>query len=154
MSLLKLTTAIQSDITDFNFVSRMIKEVLDPYLDRFGLSYEHSPISPVEFGIFCKCIGTVITERQAKSQVFPYMVENYTTAVVAILSLGLLELHDQFDLDAIISALVNDNPEQVIQFKNGNQKIIGFFVGKIMKETKGSVEPKLINEKLLKVLTA
>ncbi|MCW8848406.1 MAG: hypothetical protein OQJ81_00400 [Melioribacteraceae bacterium] len=42
--------------------------------------------------------------------------------------------------------MINNNPEQVEEFKSGKDKVIGFFVGQVMKETKGKANPQLVNE--------
>ena len=62
---------------------------------------------------------------------------------------GLEQISDEGKLKEIISEILKNNPKQVEQYKNGRTKVIGFFVGQVMKLTKGQANPQLVN-KLLK----
>ena len=59
---------------------------------------------------------------------------------------------DEGDLLEIIQQLINDNPEAVIDYKNGKDRIVGFLVGKVMKETKGKANPALTSELVIREL--
>jgi aspartyl-tRNA(Asn)/glutamyl-tRNA(Gln) amidotransferase subunit B len=48
----------------------------------------------------------------------------------------------------IVDEIIANNPPQVEQFKSGNEKILGFFVGQAMKATQGKANPKLLNQLL------
>ena len=52
-------------------------------------------------------------------------------------------INDQKELEKIIIKIVKDNPAQVEQYKAGKQELLGYFMGQIMKETKGKADPKL-----------
>jgi aspartyl-tRNA(Asn)/glutamyl-tRNA(Gln) amidotransferase subunit B len=52
----------------------------------------------------------------------------------------------------IITKIIRDNSKQFEQYLNGKDKLFGFFVGQVMKETKGNADPKLVNELLNKKL--
>ena len=67
---------------------------------------------------------------------------------------GLKQISDPSVLEEIIERICNDSPEQVAAFRDGQTKILGHFVGQVMKETKGKANPKLVNELLLKKLEA
>ena len=56
-------------------------------------------------------------------------------------------------IDKTIQAILSENESSVNDYKNGNQKVFGFFVGKVMKSLQGKADPKIINERLLKQLT-
>ncbi|MEE8423198.1 MAG: Asp-tRNA(Asn)/Glu-tRNA(Gln) amidotransferase GatCAB subunit B, partial [Thermodesulfobacteriota bacterium] len=53
---------------------------------------------------------------------------------------------------AVVNKVLEKNPEEIERFKAGEQKLIGFFVGQVMKETKGKANPKIANELLKKKL--
>ena len=55
-------------------------------------------------------------------------------------------------LEALIDKIIDDNPEKAIEYKNGKEKLFGFFVGQIMKASGGKANPQLINEILKKKL--
>ena len=61
---------------------------------------------------------------------------------------GLEQVSDTGELSNIINTLVADNPNQVAQFRAGKEKVLGFFVGQVMKATQGKANPKTVNELL------
>ncbi|HEX5657006.1 MAG TPA: Asp-tRNA(Asn)/Glu-tRNA(Gln) amidotransferase GatCAB subunit B, partial [Polyangiales bacterium] len=65
---------------------------------------------------------------------------------------GLAQVSDTGAIEAAVREVVAANAKQVAQYKGGNEKIFGFFVGQIMRATKGSANPGLVNEVLKKVL--
>ncbi len=69
----------------------------------------------------------------------------------------ILKLHDVKEMDEselleIIDSVINDNPQSVNDYKNGNERAIKYLMGQIMKETKGNANPQLVNEKLIEKL--
>ncbi len=65
---------------------------------------------------------------------------------------GLSQVSDVSELSAIVERVIKDNPKEVEKYKAGKKKVMGFFVGQVMRETKGKANPKLVNELLLKLL--
>jgi aspartyl-tRNA(Asn)/glutamyl-tRNA(Gln) amidotransferase subunit B len=66
---------------------------------------------------------------------------------------GLTQLTDASAIEAACRAAVDANPKQVAQYKGGNPKIIGFFVGNVMKATQGKANPEMVNEILKRLLS-
>jgi aspartyl-tRNA(Asn)/glutamyl-tRNA(Gln) amidotransferase subunit B len=65
---------------------------------------------------------------------------------------NLLQLSDTSEIEKIINKVLDENPGEVQRYKNGEAKLLGFFVGKIMKVSKGKANPKTVNELLTKLL--
>ena len=65
---------------------------------------------------------------------------------------GLKQQSDPKALEALIDKIINDNREKAIEYKNGKEKLFGFFVGQAMKASGGKANPQLINEILKKKL--
>ena len=65
---------------------------------------------------------------------------------------GLVQISDSAELEAIVRGILENNPAQVEEFKGGKQKVLGFFVGQIMKATQGKANPKMVNELLRRML--
>lgn len=59
----------------------------------------------------------------------------------------------QEELEQIITNILDNNKENVLEYKNGNERILKFFIGQIMKETKGSANPELVNKLLCEQLS-
>lgn len=71
-----------------------------------------------------------------------------------IKSKGLEQVSDSGEIDEIIKKILNESPKEVERYKGGEKKLAGLFVGKIMRESKGKANPKIVNELLLKNLEA
>ena len=65
---------------------------------------------------------------------------------------GLVKLSDQSEFNKIIDKVLSDNPKMVDDYQNGKDKLFGFFIGQVMKISKGKANPKLVNELLVKRL--
>jgi aspartyl-tRNA(Asn)/glutamyl-tRNA(Gln) amidotransferase subunit B len=65
---------------------------------------------------------------------------------------GLEQITDTGAIEGVVDAIIAANPGNVAQYQGGNQKVIGWFVGQVMKETRGKANPKLVNELLRKKL--
>ena len=70
-----------------------------------------------------------------------------------IKSKGLKQVTDMGAIEAIIDEIIANNAPQVEQFKSGNEKILGFFVGQAMKASQGKANPKLLNQLLREKLS-
>ena len=67
---------------------------------------------------------------------------------------GLVQITDEEALRRTVAEIIGKNPVQVEQYRSGREKLFGFFVGQVMKETQGKANPRLINDLLKKMLAA
>ena len=65
---------------------------------------------------------------------------------------GLVQIQDENLLEEVITKVIESNAKQVEDYKNGKDKLFGFFVGQVMKETQGKANPKAVNDLLKKAL--
>jgi aspartyl-tRNA(Asn)/glutamyl-tRNA(Gln) amidotransferase subunit B len=61
---------------------------------------------------------------------------------------GLVQISDTLEIEKAIRKAMESNPKQVEDYRKGKEKLFGFFVGEVMKETKGKANPKVVNELL------
>lgn len=92
--------------------------------------------------------------KNAAKDVFNEMVESNgkKSASEIITEKNLSQVSDSGEIESIIRKILDESPSEVERYKGGEVKLTGFFVGKIMKESKGKANPKLVNEILLKQL--
>jgi aspartyl-tRNA(Asn)/glutamyl-tRNA(Gln) amidotransferase subunit B len=74
-------------------------------------------------------------------------------AEVIIKEKGLVQITDTAAIEKIVDDVISKNPEEVERFKSGEEKLIGFFVGQVMKLTKGRANPQMVNELIKKKLS-
>ena len=65
---------------------------------------------------------------------------------------GLVQIQDESILENVAKKIIENNPDQVAAYKGGKDKLFGFFVGQVMKETQGKANPQSVNEILKKLL--
>ena len=80
------------------------------------------------------------------------MAQTVKTAQQIVEEKGLVQISDTAAIDAVVAKIISDNPKEVEAYQNGKKKLLGFFVGQVMKETRGKANPKLVNEILRKKL--
>ncbi|MCB2217168.1 Asp-tRNA(Asn)/Glu-tRNA(Gln) amidotransferase subunit GatB [Desulfofustis glycolicus] len=80
------------------------------------------------------------------------MLVNGTDAATIVKEKNLLQVSDEDELRLVIRSIIQDNPQQVAEFRGGKQKLLGYFVGQVMQQTKGKANPKLVNDLLTKEL--
>ena len=66
---------------------------------------------------------------------------------------GLKQVSDTGAIEAEVDKVIASSPDNVAQFKGGNEKVLGWFVGQVMKATQGKANPKTVNELLRKKLS-
>ena len=112
--------------------------------------------SPVDAGRLAQLISRIadntISGKIAK-EVFQDMWASNKTADQVIEEKGLQQISDVGELEAIVDKVITDNPAQVEQYRSGKDKVFGFFVGNVMKTTKGKANPKQVNDLLKSKLT-
>jgi len=131
---------------------------LSAQLNKSDLTIAHSPINAEQLaGLIIRIKDNTISGKLAK-QVFEAMWNGEGDADVIISERGLKQVSDTGAIDKIVADIVDANPEQVEQYRaadeNKRKKLIGFFVGQIMKASKGQANPGLVNEILLKKLNS
>jgi aspartyl-tRNA(Asn)/glutamyl-tRNA(Gln) amidotransferase subunit B len=115
-------------------------------LNKNQIEIQDSPISAIElYELITKISDNTISGKIAKD-VFKSMWEGKGSVEEIIENQGLKQMTDIDALEGIIDEVVNNNSIQVQQFKDGNSKLLGFFVGQVMKATNGKANPKQVNK--------
>ena len=109
----------------------------------------NSPVNAQKLGFLVQRIDDKTISGKAAKEVLDFLMENTDTTVDdAIDKLGLKQVTDMGAIEAICDEIINANPEKVEQYQGGKEKLFGFFVGQVMKASKGSANPQAVNEVL------
>jgi aspartyl-tRNA(Asn)/glutamyl-tRNA(Gln) amidotransferase subunit B len=115
-------------------------------LNKDGLDIGASKISAQELaGLLTRIADHTISGKIAK-QVFEAMWEGEGSADEVIEAKGLKQITDSSAIEAVVDKVIEANPGQVAEYQAGKDKLIGFFVGQVMKETKGQANPGQVNQ--------
>ena len=122
-------------------------------LNKKNLIIEDSPITSKQLGELVDNIENgKISNRQAK-EVLEEMCESGKGALDIIDEKGLSQISDENEIESLVDNVLNSNPENVKKYKNGKDKLFGFFVGEAMKLSKGKANPKIVNDLIKKKLS-
>ena len=122
-------------------------------LNKKNLIIEDSPITSKQLGELVDNIENgKISNRQAK-EVLEEMCESGKDALEIIDEKGLSQISDENEIESLVDNVLNSNPENVKKYKNGKDKLFGFFVGEAMKLSKGKANPKIVNDLIKKKLS-
>ena len=101
-------------------------------------------ISLIEKGTISNNIGKQILIED--------MITNGEKASAIVERKGLSQISDEGAIKAIVEKIVNSHPAEIEAYRNGKTNLLGFFVGQVMKETKGRANPKTVNELIKQIL--
>jgi aspartyl-tRNA(Asn)/glutamyl-tRNA(Gln) amidotransferase subunit B len=122
-------------------------------LEAAELSAANSRVSPEELGSLVRLIDDgKISGKQGKD-VLVEMFKTGKTAQAIIEDQGLVQVSDTGEIDALIDTVIAANPDQLASYRSGKEALLGFFVGQVIKASKGKANPKVVNDRLRAKLT-
>jgi aspartyl-tRNA(Asn)/glutamyl-tRNA(Gln) amidotransferase subunit B len=121
-------------------------------LNKQGKGIDQSPVSAENLGGLIDLISDNTISGRIAKDVFAEMVETGKPAALIVEEKGLRQVTDTGAIDSAIAGVLAANPDKVADYKGGKEKLFGFFVGQVMKQTQGKANPALVNELLIKKL--
>ncbi len=106
------------------------------------------PVSPGNLGKLITLIDKNVISGKIAKDVFSFMLEKNNDPEEIIREKDLVQITNTSEIESVIDNILGKHPDEVQQFIEGKEKVLGFFVGQVMKETKGKANPKLVNETL------
>ncbi|MCP1221716.1 Asp-tRNA(Asn)/Glu-tRNA(Gln) amidotransferase subunit GatB [Acetobacter orientalis] len=117
-------------------------------MNRMGRTIENCPVSAQALGKMLDLIADGTINGKIAKDVFEDMVETGESPDAIVEKKGLKQVTDTGVIDAAIDSVMTKNADKVEEYRSGKDKLFGFFVGQVMKETKGKANPALVNEAL------
>jgi len=131
---------------DAKLAANWVRVELIGRLNRENLSIKDSAISARQLGqLLLRIKDQTISGKIAKS-VFDSIWQGEGSADEIIAAKGLQQLTDTVAIGPIVDEIIANNPKQAEQFRAGREKVLGFFVGQVMKATNGKANPGQVNE--------
>ena len=129
-------------------VSNWIRSELMRELNADQKEVSECPVKPVQLADLLKMIENGKISGKIAKSVFTEMYQTGRDPETIVKEKGLEVVSDTSQLTSIIDEILNDNPGQVAEYQAGRDKLLGYFVGQVMKKTKGQADPKTANELL------
>jgi aspartyl-tRNA(Asn)/glutamyl-tRNA(Gln) amidotransferase subunit B len=146
--------AILQHTSNFKSAANWLMGDVKSYLNEFGVDIEAFPLNPLKIAKVIELIDSgKISHSAASQKLFPALLKE-PTADPAQLSEQLNLMQDS-SADAImtfIQQVIDENPNEVERYRNGEKQLTGFFMGQLMKISKGKADPKAANELMRKTL--
>ena len=133
-------------------VSNWMMGELMSLLNEKNKQIEECGLKPEQLVGLLELIDKGIISGKIAKTVFEEMYKTGKNPDTIVKEKGLVQISDEADIEKAVNEILEKNPEEVERFKAGDEKLMGFFVGQIMKVTKGKANPQIVNELLKKKL--
>jgi aspartyl-tRNA(Asn)/glutamyl-tRNA(Gln) amidotransferase subunit B len=131
---------------DFKSASNWIMTDVLGYINEHKIAIEKFPVSAENLGKLINLISNGTISSKIAKEVFSIMLESNHNPEIIVKERNLVQISDEGELVKIIQNVLTKNQNQIEEYLSGKDKVIGFFVGQIMKETKGKANPQLVNQ--------
>jgi aspartyl-tRNA(Asn)/glutamyl-tRNA(Gln) amidotransferase subunit B len=121
-------------------------------LKRDEREIDQCPVTPQHLAEMLSMIKEGTISGKIAKDVFEEMYRTGERAEKIVKDKGWVQILDEAEIEKAIERMMQANPKQVEDYQKGKEKLFGFFVGEVMKQTKGKANPKLVNEMLKKKL--
>ncbi|HEY5403027.1 MAG TPA: Asp-tRNA(Asn)/Glu-tRNA(Gln) amidotransferase subunit GatB [Pyrinomonadaceae bacterium] len=123
-------------------------------LEAGNLSAAESPVVAKELGVLIRLIDEEKISGKQGKDVLVEMFKTGKGAEAVVQEKGLVQVSDTGEIDSLIDEVIAANPDQVANYRSGKETLFGFFVGQVIKASKGKANPKMVNERLRAKLMA
>ncbi len=140
--------AVVTDSGDAKLAANWVSGELAAALNKVGMDIGASPVGAALLaGLIRRIRDNTLSGKLAK-QVFEGIWKGEGDADAVIAARGLEQITDTGAIEPVIDEILAANPTQVEQYRSGKDKVFGFFVGQVMKATKGKANPRQVNDLL------
>lgn len=134
---------------DAKLASNWLMGDVSAYLNKNGKELSEVALTPESLAAMIKLIENGTISSKIAKQIFVDLVEKGGDPEAIVKEKGLVQISDEGELRRIINEALDKGPQSIEDYKNGKEKALGFFVGQVMKATKGQANPPLVNKLLL-----
>ena len=123
------------------------------YLNKKGKEIDETPIKPAYLVDLSNLVETAVVSGSMAKAVLYESIDTERPPSDIVKEKGLVQISDTGEIEKIVDDVIAKNPKEFERFKAGDQKLLGFFVGQVMKATKGKANPQMVNELLKKKIS-
>ncbi|GGA75516.1 Asp-tRNA(Asn)/Glu-tRNA(Gln) amidotransferase subunit GatB [Ornithinibacillus halotolerans] len=134
---------------DIKLVGNWLMGDISGYMNKHLKELHDLAITPESLGKMIKLIEEGTISSKIAKKVFAELVEKGGDPEEIVKAKGLVQISDEGQLREIITGILNDNEQSIIDYKNGKDRALGFLVGQVMKATKGQANPPMVNKILV-----
>lgn len=137
---------------DYKSASNWVMTEVLKFINDSKISVEDFPVKPESLGKLIKMINDNIISGKMAKEIFPEMISTGKLPEQIVAEKNLVQISDTSEIERAVEKIIDANPKDVQEFLAGKEKVLGFLVGQVMKETRGKANPKIVNDILLNKL--
>jgi aspartyl-tRNA(Asn)/glutamyl-tRNA(Gln) amidotransferase subunit B len=134
-------------------VSNWMMGELMRLLNEDSTSIDECPLRPDRLSEMLALVDKGVISGKIAKTVFEEMYRTGKDAATIVREKGLVQISDTSEIEKLVDEVISKHPDEVIRYRGGDEKLLGFFVGQVMKASKGKANPKMLNELLKKKLS-
>lgn len=138
--------ATQQHYTQAVPIAKWLLGEVTAYLNEHNQTLEQTQLTPLKLAEMLNLIDAGTISGKIAKDVLGCLLKEDGSAAAVVESLGLTQISDSQALETIIGQILQDNPTEREGYLQGKEKLLGFFVGQVMKQTNGRADPKLTNQ--------
>jgi len=147
--------AVIQHTKNYKAVANWVMGDVKSYLNEYGVEIEAFPVSSERLAALVELIASgKVSSSIASQRIFPEMLKSEDTPLAIAEKLNLIQDSDEGTLKAFIEQVIAENPKEVERYRGGEKQLTGFFMGQLMKASKGKADPKVANALLRQLLDA
>jgi len=131
----------------YNEPQKIVNWIISEYIGNF-----EGKISPNDIADIIKFVEEGVISRPVGKELLKWVSETGKSPASIIEEKGLKQVQDKSMIKQVIEKVLTNNPKEFERLKSGENKLIGFFIGQVMKETKGKVDPKVVKEEIENII--
>jgi aspartyl-tRNA(Asn)/glutamyl-tRNA(Gln) amidotransferase subunit B len=133
---------------DFKSASNWVMTDILKVINDEKITVNKFPVSAENLGKLIKLINDKVISGKIAKEIFPEMLKTNNDPNIIVKEKNLVQISDTGEIEIVIDRILSDNQKQIEEFLSGKDKVLGFFVGQIMKEMKGKANPQIVNDLL------
>lgn len=137
---------------DPKLVSNWLMSEVSAHMNKEQIALEETELTPENLGQMIQLIEDGTISSKIAKRLFKHLVTKGGDARKVVEEQGMIQISDPAKLKPMIDEVIAANPESVEDYKNGKERALGFFVGQIMKQTRGQANPQVVNKLILEIL--
>ncbi len=127
-------------------ISNWIMTDLLRELNQVGITVKQAVIKPEHLACLVRMVDDQVISTKIAKNIFAEVFLKGIDPEMLVKDKGLVQISDQSALERIVDEVIEANPDEVQKYRGGRKKLMSFFVGQVMKKTKGQANPGLVNQ--------
>jgi aspartyl-tRNA(Asn)/glutamyl-tRNA(Gln) amidotransferase subunit B len=143
----------KKDSTRYKLVSNWVMTEVMRVLSEKYITADQFDVPPAHIAEIAELLAEDTISSKIAKEIFPEVLEGKSPKAI-VEEKGLAQVNDTSEFEAIVKKVVEENPDSVEKYRADRTRVMGFFVGEVMKATKGKANPKIVTDLVKKYLEA